>query len=68
MSVEKNEKPTELFEKPGAKLKMLRCELENQMAQRRSEIWQQKLHAKPVSENDDDIYDGNFASYKVNYF
>lgn len=34
---------TVVDEKPGLKLKKLREELQNQMAQRRSEQWQQKI-------------------------
>lgn len=56
------EEPPVVNEKPGAKLQKLRGELINQMAQRRSELWQQK---KQTNIEDDDKAEDTHGQCKI---
>lgn len=56
MNVNEEEEPV-VFETPGAKLQKLRDELQQQIAQKRLELWKQK-HEKgdvPLVENESDV-------------
>ncbi|KAG5890226.1 hypothetical protein JTB14_028767 [Gonioctena quinquepunctata] len=59
MTVDDDDDPREIEEKPGAKLQKLREELQNQMALQRLEIRQKKATPNlTLADEDKDIYDG----------
>lgn len=51
LTSEQKEEPVILLEKPGAKLQKLRNDLQHKIAQRRSELWQQRQQL-PNNDND----------------
>lgn len=61
MSVDNTEEP--IFETPGLKLKMLRNNLQLQMAKKRSELWQQRNQTTDELDNEKTkgIYEHNFT-------